>query len=202
MWKIEIDLMFCICSLPYMSADADLAPHRATLQSLAEMTMAMTEQVYAQAMASQGDKLIAVAGLFCDLGRSLRLTLALDLRLAAFNPAVAVARSVAKAAETSDAATPAERREYPERERETETERDGFPMDPMGRVQALERIITRNPTLDSDHRVGAEIIQLKAFLTQPEPPTPVPPTANTAPPATLGRPLNRTERRRQRHASG
>ena len=184
-----------------MSVDANIAPHRATLQSLAEMTMAMTEQVYAQAMASQGDKLIAVAGLFCDLGRSLRLTLALDLRLAAFNPAVAGVRSVAKA-DTLDAATPKERREYPERERETETERDGFPMDPMGRVQALERIITRNPTLDPDHRVGAEIIQLKAFLTEPEPPTPVPPTARPGPPALLGRPLNRTERRRQRHASG
>ena len=185
-----------------MFADADLAPHRATLQSLAEMTMAMTEQVYAQAMASQGDKLIETAGLFCDLGRSLRLTIALDLRLAAFNPAVAGVRSVAKAAETPDAATPAERREYPERERERETERDGFPMDPMGRIQALERIITRKPTLDPDHKVSAEIIQLKAFLTEPEPPTPVPPTANTAPPATLGRPLNRAERRRQRHASG
>ena len=111
-------------------------------------------------------------------------------------------RFLAKAAETPDAATPSERRDYPERERETETERDGFPMDPMGRVQALERIITRNPTLDPDHRVGAEIIQLKAFLTQPEPPTPVPPTANTAPPAPLGRPLNRAERRRQRRASG
>ena len=185
-----------------MFADADLAPHRATLQSLAEMTMAMTEQVYAQAMASTGDKLIETAGLFCDLGRSLRLTIALDLRLAAFNPTVVGLRSVARAAETPDTTTRTERREYPERERETETERDGFPMDPMGRVQALERIITRNPTLDPDHRVGAEIIQLKAFLTEPEPPTPVPPTARPDPPATLGRPLNRTERRRQRHASG
>ena len=185
-----------------MSPDADIAPHRAMLQSLAEMTMAMTEQVYAQAMASQGDGLIETASLFCDLGRSLRLTLALDLRLAALNPAVAGLRSVAKAAEAPDAATPTERREYPERERETETERDGFPMDPLGRVQALERIITRNPTLDPDHKVSAEIIQLKAFLTIPEPPTPVPPTARPGPPATLGRPLNRTERRRQRHASG
>ena len=185
-----------------MSADADIAPHRATLQSLAEMTMAMTEQVYAQAMASQGDKLIETAGLFCDLGRSLRLTIALDLRLTAFNPAVAGVRSVAKAVEAPDTATPTERREYPERERECDTERDGFPMDPMGRVQALERIITRNPTLDPDHRVSAEIIQLKAFLTEPEPTTPVPPTASAAPPAPLGRPLNRAERRRQRHASG
>ena len=151
-----------------MSADADIAPHRATLQSLAKMTMAMTEQVYAQAMASTGDKLIETAGLFCDLGRSLRLTLA--LRLAAFNPAVAGVRSVAKAAEAPDAITPTDRREYPERERESDTERDGFPMDPMGRVQALERIITRNPTLDPDHKVSAEIIQLKAFLTEPEPP--------------------------------
>ena len=188
-----------------MSADADIAPHRATLQSLAEMTMAMTEQVYAQAMANQGKALIETAGLFCDLGRSLRLTIAMDLRLAAFHPAVAGVRSVAKAAEPSDAASNTERREYPERERETETERDGFPMDPMGRVQALERIVTRNPTLDPHHRVSAEIIQLKAFLTPPEPPTPVPPKspdASPGPPATLGRPLNRTERRRQRHASG
>ena len=188
-----------------MSTDADSAPHRATLQSLAEMTLAMTEQVYAQAMASQGDRLIETAGLFCDLGRSLRLTIALDLRLAAFNPVANVVRSVATAAETPDAAATAERREYPERERETEAERDGLPMDPMGRVQALERIITRNPTLDPDHRVSAEIIQLKAFLTEPEPPTPVPPKspdASPSPPAPLGRPLNRAERRRQRHASG
>ena len=134
--------MFRICSLPLMSADADIAPHRATLQSLAEMTMAMTEQVYAQAMAHEGDALIQAAGVFADLGRGLRLTIALDLRLAAFNPAAAGVRSVATAAETSDAATPTERREYPERERETETERDGFPMDPMGRVQALERPVS------------------------------------------------------------
>ena len=197
--------MFYICSIPLMFADADLAPHRATLQSLAEMTMAITEQVYARAMASQGDRLIETAGLFCDLGRSLRLTIALDLRLAAFNPAVAGVRSVAGAAETPDAATPTERRDYPERERESDTERDGFPMDPMGRVTALERIITRNPTLDPDHRVSAEIIQLKAFLTAPEPPTPAPPNSPAAkpgPPASLGRAPNRAERRRQRHASG
>ena len=122
-----------------------------------------------------------------------------------FDPGSRRSCVVAKAAEAPDAITPTDRREYPERERESETERDGFPMDPMGRVQALERIITRNPTLDPDHRVSAEIIQLKAFLTPPEPPTPLPPkspAARPGPPATLGRPLNRTERRRQRHASG
>ena len=190
-----------------MSVEVDI--HRRTLAHLAEMTLAMTGQVYAQAMGRDGDALIQAASVFADLGRGLRLTIALDLRLAAFNPATAEARSVARAETITlpNAATPAERRDRPERERETESEsdRDGFPMDPLGRVQALERIITRNPTLDPDHKVSAEIIQLKAFLTGPEPPTPAPPrppAARPGPPATLGRPLNRAERRRQRHASG
>ena len=188
-----------------MSVEADI--HRRTLAHLAEMTLAMSEQVYAQAMGREGDGLIQAASVFGDLGRGLRLTIALDLRLAAFNPAAAEARSVARA-ETiilSDPAAHKTQRDRPERERESESDRDGFPMDPMGRVRALERIITRNPTLDPDHRVSAEIIQLKAFLTEPESPTPAPPkppAARPSPPATLGRPLNRAERRRQRHASG
>ena len=190
-----------------MSVEADI--HRRTLAHLAEMTLAMSEQVYTQAMGREGDALIQAAGVFGDLGRGLRLTIALDLRLAAFNLAAAEARSIAKA-ETITLPAPAAhktQRERPEREREIESEsdRDGFPMDPMGRVQALERIITRNPTLDPDRKVSAEIIQLKAFLMEPEPPTPAPPkspAARPGPPATLGGPLNRAERRRQRHASG
>ena len=183
-----------------MSTGPDMETARPALSRLAEMTSAVLEGVYARTLVAEGPAFFAAVEMFSDLGRALRLTLGLELRLAAFVRRSAQPQRLPT--EASQSVQPYERGDPPEREREREVESDGYPMDPLGRVLALERIITRNPTLDPDHRVGAEIIQLKAFLTQPEPPTPVPPTARPGPPALLGRPLNRTERRRQRHASG
>ncbi len=150
---------------------------------------------------------------FGELSRSLRLTLTLDLRLAAFGRASAEpVRRRAEAAEivALEPAEPVARPEPREREREREVEHDGYPMDPLGRVTALETLITRTPALDPDHRVSAQIIELKAFLTAPEPTPPNPPSPEPAGPLgskpsedpALSRSLNRAERRRLRRASG
>ena len=188
-----------------------MEPHRASLLRLAQMTSSVLEAAFARMQASEGSAFFQAAGVFSDLGRGLRLTIALDLRLAQFNPAAAQPTSIR--AEASEDETyleredPAERAVSPERERERETERDGFAMDPMGRICALEALITRTPALDPDRRVSAQIIELKAFLGDAEPPPP--PTTPPAPPAVgpgtavaVKRPPNRAERRRQRRGSG
>ena len=200
--------MFLLCSSQGMSA---FEPHCAALFRLAEMTSSVLEDAFARVKASDGPGFFAATSVFADLGRGLRLTIALDLRLAQFNPAATQPTTVR--AQASDDEThleredPAERPVSPERERERETEHDGFAMDPMGRVCALESLITRTPALDPDRRVSAQIIELKAFLGDPEPP--LPPTTPPAPSVagaglavSISRPPNRAERRRQRRGSG
>ena len=202
-----------------MSTDPAIGLHRSALQCLAEMNLSVARLTHARVEACQGGDLagfLAAARMFADLGRSLRLTIALDLRLS--QPLAASSWATRQHEAVSDiepadhltelrddSVEPRERAEGPERETLSDSERDGFPMDPLGRVHALERIITRNPDLDPDHKVSAQIIELKAFLSEPDPPTPAPPeppAINAGSPATPGRPPNRAERRRLRHASG
>ena len=206
-----------------MSEAPDMAFHRPALAHLAEMTSAVLEAAFARVQASEGRGFHDAVEAFSDLGRGLRLTIGLDLRLAAFarasaRPVRVRAQAVQNEAAENEALEPIDAFDRPERpdppEREREVEHDGFAMEPLGRVLALESLITRTPALDPDHKVSAEIIQLKAFLAGPEPvpPDPTPPdlpaplSANPSPGptsgATLGRLPNRAERRRQRHASG
>ena len=95
-------------------------------------------------------------------------------------------------------------------ERERERESDGHPATTLGRAEALEALLVRSPQLDPDGRATAEIIQIKAFLTDapPEPPdprSPEPPQPrmgfDASPPAP-SRSLNRAERRQLKRRSG
>ena len=192
-----------------MSADPYAELQRSALRHLAQMTATLAAKAFARAEAVEGVAFAQATEVFCDLGWSLRLTISLDLRLAAFARAAARPPQPARMrAEASDAETAAEApdsRHQPDAlERERDGEHDGFPMDPLGRISALETVIARAPDLDPDDRVGAQIIQLRAFLTEPDPPPspsgPLP--IGPAPPASaLGRPPNRAERRRERRRS-
>lgn len=184
-----------------MSMAPTFESHRAALTHLAGMTSAVLDVAYARTMAAEGPAFYEAVESFSDLGRGLRLSIALDLRLAAFARVTdQPVRVRAEAATSLEQPDHADRLEPVEREREDE--RDGFPMDALGRVCALEGIITRTPGLDPDRRVSAEIIELKAFLEGSEPPpeprdpVAVPASKNTT------RPPNRAERRRMRRASG
>lgn len=205
---------------------ADLTSrHSACLHRLADRTEAMLEVAFARAMAAEGRDVLAEFALFSDLGRALRLTLALEMRLLTLKPAAAWKSQAAdvrpqrsekdgqsEEAEQPEAAEQQERADRPERpeiERERETERDRYPATALGRAEALAGLLTGNPQLDPDGRVTAEIIQIKAFLSEtgpnPEPPRtqpPRPPHAASAASPGLSRPLNRAERRRLRHSSG
>ncbi len=182
-----------------MSTASAISAHRTTLMHLTEMTSGVLDVAYARTMAAKGQAFLEAVEVFSDLGRGLRLSIALDLRLMAF--ARVADQPFRQRAETPERAEPATRSEPMERERERDVERDSFPMDPLGRVCALERIIARTPALDPDRKVSAEIIELKAFLERPEP-TPPEPQGPVAERATLTRPPNRAERRRKRRASG
>ena len=216
---------------------ADLTPRSsACLQRLAEWTEAVIALSVRRIEAAEGRDFLAEVALFNDLGRSLRLTLSLELRLAnvtpfavkaaaldgeAKRPALRPERPEAleglERAETLARAEVLDRSEWDHRplrlefERESETESDGHPDTPLGRAEALEEILARGSHLDPDGRITAEIIQIKAFLTEsaPEPPRPEPPRPETPKPhrgtpsvADPPRPLNRAERRRLRHSSG
>ncbi len=184
-----------------MSTASAIRSHRTTLMHLTEMTSAVVEVAYARTMAAEGPAFLEAVEVFSDLGRGLRLSIALDLRLMAF--ARVADQPVRVRTETPERAEPATRTEPMERERERDVERDSFPMDPLGRVCALEHIITRTPELDPDRKVSAEIIELKAFLERPEPTPPEPQgPQQLKPTSTLSRPPNRAERRRKRRASG
>ena len=223
--------------------NADLTPrHSACLQRLAEWTEAVIALSVPRIEAAEGRDFLAEVALFNDLGRSLRLTLGLELRLASLMPlsakaAVQDARradlrperlealerpEILEAPETLDRAETLARADNDHRprrlefERESETESDGHPDTPLGRAEALEELLAKGSHLDPDGRITAEIIQIKAFLTEgsPEPPRGEPPGRGppSPPPSTsgapgasdppLGRPLNRAERRRLRRSSG
>lgn len=200
-----------------MTAGMAFEPHRSALQRLAEITGEMLELAFARAKAAEGKAFFQAAGVFADLSRGMRLTLALDMRLLRFGVVSAQTVRTEAQARPADAERNApERREASgyeepsgyEYERERETESDGYPMDPLGRAEALEAIIARAPDLDPDHRVTAQIIHLKTSLNGSEPPPLAGPAPALSPgrpaPAasSLGRPLNRAERRRQRRGSG
>jgi len=184
-----------------MSVAPALESHRTTLMHLTEMTSGVLRVAYARTLAAEGAAFYAAVEAFSDLGRGVRLSIALDLRLMAF--ARVADQPVRLRAEAAPSLEQPERSDPPEpRERERDVERDSFPMDPLGRVCVLERIITRTPALDPDRRVSAEIIELKAFLEGPTPPPEPsgPPVSKPTP--NLNRPPNRAERRRMRRASG
>ena len=191
----------CYVLLSRMFMAPALESHRTTLMHLTEMTSGVLRVAYARTLAAEGAAFYAAVEAFSDLGRGVRLSIALDLRLMAF--ARVADQPVRQGAGTVERAEPATRPEPVERERERDVERDSFPMDPLGRVCALERIITRTPALDPDRKVSAEIIEIKAFLegSGPTPPEPHGPVTEQPTP-TFIRPPNRAERRRMRHASG
>jgi len=194
-----------------MSTAPSMEFHRPALAHLAEMTSVVLEAAFARVQVAEGPAFLEAVSAYSDLGRGLRLTIALDLRVAAF-ARVADQPVRLRAADTEieapDFVEPVERPDSAdpvEREREREIEHDGYPMDALGRVSALQNIITRTPDLDPDRKVSAQIIELKAFLEGPEPTPPEPrgPVAERpSPTPTLNRPPNRAERRRLRHASG
>ena len=219
--------------------NADLTPrHSACLYRLAEWTEAVMALSVQRIEAAEGRDFLAEVALFNDLGRSLRLTLGLEMRLASLTPL-----AVKSAALDGETRLPALRPERPETlrpetldrperaetlarpdndhrpvrlefERESETESDGRPDTPLGRAEALEALLAKRSHLDPDGRITAEVIQIKAFLTEgsPEPPGRGPPGRGPLPPPPSDartpnasdppRPLNRAERRRLRRSSG
>ena len=215
-------------------SDTDLTPRAsASLHRLAEWTEAVIALSVRRIETAEGRDFLTEVALFNDLGRSLRLTLSLEMRLASSTPlAVKAAAQEGETrlptlrperpeapegperAETLARPEPLDRSEWDHRpvrlefERESETEGDGHPDTPLGRAEALEELLARGSHLDPDGRITAEIIQIKAFLTEgaPEPPRPEPPRPHRGPPSAadppLARPLNRAERRRLRHSSG
>ena len=205
--------------------------HSACLQRLAERTEAVLERAYVRVMAATGRDVLAETAVFSELGRALRLTLALEMRLATLAPATASAAAglrpdrldrldgAERPEEVEQLEEPQQEGARPARadqadrlvfEREVERESDGHPATALGRAEALEALLVRSPQLDPDGRTTAEIIQIKAFLTdaQPEPPDPrspgppEPPIGFGASPPALSRPLNRAERRRLKRSSG
>jgi hypothetical protein len=126
----------------------------------------------------------------------------------------AAAAAVFAAVETRRASAPRQRTEadrdrdrYLDRERESYRERDGHPMTALGRAEALERTLARNPDLDPDGRYTAQVIDIKARLKGETPQPPEPPhTPPDPPPGARPAPANRAERRRlerrMRRASG
>lgn len=202
----------------------DTARQQQTLHRVGELTAMLMERAYARAEAVEGADWVAAAGLFEGLARGVRLTIALELRLLAFE------HQQSQVAQRIDTYRQRPERDRPEvgrpevvgpafmgpevvvsgadpreREREAETETDGYAATPLGRIAALQSHIAAAPDLDPDRRVGAEIIELKAFLAGPPPPKPSGPPAQSDHPAAepgFGRPLNRAERRRLRRSSG
>lgn len=187
-----------------MDPDVDIHAQKALLSGLAEMAGDMARDCHVRFKAAGSDneaKDKAIAA-FDICGRNVRLSILAEVRLfTAVSTAVfkSVANDHRQRVRTE---ADRDRDRYLDRERESDRdrERDGFPLTAMGRAQALEKVIVRNPELDSDGRYSAKIIDIKARLSgdalEPEP----------SPPAFHPPPINRAERRRQgrrqRRASG
>jgi hypothetical protein len=187
---------------------SSLDAHRALLVDMTEMSGVMAKACYARFQATEDpearDRAIAA---FDICGRNVRLSILAEVRLVN-------AAAVFAAVETRRASAPRQRTEadrdrdrYLDRERESDRERDGHPMTPLGRAEALERTLARNPDLDPDGRYTAQVIDIKARLKGETPQPPEPP--HTPPDPTPGArpaPANRAERRRlerrMRRASG
>jgi hypothetical protein len=189
---------------------SSLDAHRALLVDMTEMSGVMAKACYARFQATEDpevrDKAIAA---FDICGRNVRLSILAEVRLV-----TAASAAVFAAVDPWRASPPRQRAEadrdrdrYLDRERESDRERDGHPMTALGRAEALEKTLARNPDLDPDGRYTAQVIDIKARLKGETPPPPEPPnTPPDPPPAVRHAPANRAERRRMerrmRRASG
>jgi hypothetical protein len=187
---------------------SSLGAHRALLVDMTEMSGVMAKACYARFQATEDpearDRAIAA---FDICGRNVRLSILAEVRLVN-------AAAVFAAVETRRASAPRQRTEadrdrdrYLDRERESYRERDGHPMTALGRAEALEKTLARNPDLDPDGRYTAQVIDIKARLKGETPQPPEPPhTPPDPPPGARPAPANRAERRRlerrMRRASG
>lgn len=181
------------------------------LIDLAEMAGDLARQAYEAAKADKA-AFATYVNSFLGLGRCVRLSILAEHRLRQGLPEARIAEAqitekrVALEPYAEPLETEALEREEPadrperirfDTEREVETESDGFPMTPMGRAEALEAILARNPALDPEGRRSAQIIEIKSRL-RPEPERPPPASPGSSDPPR--RPaLNRAERRREAH---
>jgi hypothetical protein len=186
--------------------ETDILARKPMLAGLAEMASAMARDCYArfQAAGSDNDAKDRAIAAFDICGRNVRLSIMAEVKLvtSAAAPVFAAAGSYRPARLRTDEDRERDRMRDRETDRERERETDGHPLTPLGRAEALEKAIARNPDLDPDGRYTAQVIDIKARLqgeTLP-PPEPDPPPAVHQPPA------NRAERRRlerrMRRASG
>lgn len=190
-----------------MSDGADIQAQKALLSGMAEMAGDMAKDCHARFKAAGSDneaKDKAIAA-FDICGRNVRLSILAEVRL--FTAvSTAVFKSVANDQRGPRVRSQADRDRdrYLDRERESDRdrERDGFPMTAMGRAEALEKAIVRNPDLDPDGRYSAQIIDIKARLNGEMPPPPEPDPAPTLQYAPANRAERRRLERRQRRASG
>lgn len=135
-----------------MSREADIEAdmterHGRLLAGLGELSLAMAGDLQAAARAtSDAAEMVRLAGAFAKVGRCLRLTVALEARLARGEALVSVARAQAEApydAELDDAADPSgtERSEGLDRESLHERLPDGDPVE-IARGLALDLVQT------------------------------------------------------------
>jgi hypothetical protein len=184
--------------------DADIKAQRARLSDITDMAGVMAKACFEifQSAPDAETRLKAVTA-FDICGRNVRLSILAETKLfAALSTAVFSAANESRPSRVrTDADRFYDQMRDRERDREHERDRDGFLLTPMGRAEALEKVLVRNPDLDPDGRYTAQVIDIKARLRgETPPPEPDPPPAVRHPPA------NRAERRRLerrlRRASG
>lgn len=191
-----------------MTDAADILAQRRGLSALADMANAMAEACFERhEAASDPDARERAIAAFEICARSVRLSILCSVRLsAATRAAVSAANDQRPLAQHTDADRDRDRDLAPDREhdRERERETDGHPMTALGRAEALEAALPRNPDLDPDGRFTAQIINIKARLQGAPPPEPSPPLSAypDIPPGLLNRADRRRLERRKRRASG
>ena len=133
-------------------ADADIVErHRGALGRLAHLSLAMLEGLgTASSAASDNDQYWRLCTTFCDVGRCLRMAIALDMRLARGDSFAARGLAQADEAEAADEAVPEveafEDGDAPERDdfHEHENLYDRLPAgDPATQVAAVAAVLTR-----------------------------------------------------------
>lgn len=190
--------MFPLCSGWVVFNQAAPSRHSACLEELAELSMQLLRKVHRLAMETEGKDFVSAALLCNDIAKGVRLSIALERRVMSCKPdQVRVEASEPRDPETR------ERRSEVERDRERERESDSFPMTVLGRAEAFLRLLTRNPDIDPDGRVTAQVIQIKAYLSgkapDPDPPPTRPKVHPTSEPIPFTQPTNRAERCAQQH---
>lgn len=193
-----------------MTPPADILALQHTLSNMADLAADMGREAHARYKSSEDPEARSRAVADFDVcARNVRLSalcyarLAQALRLGITEEAGLDRSSSSRPAKATDVPRYRDRDWEREKEREREYDRDGHPLTAMGRAEALETAIARNPGLDPDGRYSARIIDIKARLNgeTPEPPEPEPPSQTFHTP-----PTNRAERRRlekrKRRASG